>query len=120
MTEATSFPLREISMKWTKKEVGLLITVLGILFILSNIAANFIMIRYYDASMLHANEYKTKKSALIIQESDRSVPHPFYGLTWLNWQPLANNLTNEPLIGYISPKPPEKEIKVLVLGGSVA
>jgi hypothetical protein len=107
-------------MNLSKKEWVLVVCSWVLVILVINIATLFIVKKQLGVFPFGA-EYREKKAHLRIPVSPVQWPHPYFGLTTAGQATLPENqLTNEPLFNQISPRSGNKEIKVLVLGGSVA
>jgi hypothetical protein len=104
----------------TKKSLLILSVIALLLFVFTNIVSYYAIKRLYGVSMFDGDAYAEKKRSLIKRPDESQIPHPFFGMTRLDWHVYKNPLTDEPLFHHISARPVANEIVVLVVGGSVA
>jgi hypothetical protein len=106
-------------MSWTKSEKILILLVVGILFLIVNVASYFIIKNILNVSIYEAEYYLEQKRFV---KSLGSKVHPFYGFTEANQVGFDSDVSVERNFISISPSKlnNSQTIKVLVLGGSVA
>lgn len=107
-------------MGFNKTNIALLTGVLFILFILVNTVSFYILKANWGISPFAGQAYLDRKNTYHINPTVEQWPHPYFGLTRGDWERYPNKLSNEPLFYHITKASPQQEIKVLVLGGSVA
>ncbi len=105
-------------MSLTKKESSLLGSVLLLLFVLSNLLSHFVMKQSWEISVFDEG-YALEQSRFVKIKGAYFV-HPFYGLNSATAVGFQSDVSVENNFQRVSSKPVSGEIKVLVLGGSVA
>ena len=106
-------------MNWTKAEMKLIAVVLIFIFILANLGSYFVIKSVLDISIYHEN-YENEQRKFIKNIGDKV--HPFYGLSSGNKVGFQSDISVENNFISVSPSSLnyDEQIKVLVLGGSVA
>ena len=91
-----------------------------IFFVVVNIFSYFRINSLIGASIFDHKKYLTIK-ANFVKNNKGTLPHPFLGSTSTKLISLDSTISNEPMFHSVSKKPTsKKEIKILILGGSVA
>jgi hypothetical protein len=97
--------------------VGLLIavTVLAL-----NIGSYVILLYFYDLNILDKSQYAAFKEHFIKPLNRATFPHPYLGLISFSDEVYQNSLSNEPLFVRVHKSKNPRDVRVLLLGGSVA
>jgi hypothetical protein len=105
-------------MSLTRKEWALVGVVFLFLFLIVNAVSHYIIRSYLQVS-IYGPEYESERNRFV-KNRDRAKVHPYYGLNSSTEQGFDSLLSSENSFIRVSPRPSENEIKILVLGGSVA
>lgn len=88
-------------------------------FIFVNLISFYKIISFVGVSIFEHEKYQIIK-ANFTKDTKGTLPHPFLGYTATKQIPLVTSISNEPMFHSISKKPKKNEVKILILGGSVA
>ena len=106
-------------MSSTKKKFLFSIFYFLFLFLMANLASYLIMKNILGISIYNLSSYEAKQTRFL-KNKNRSSVHPFYGINEEGFSGFESKLSQENNFNSISKKPLKGEIKILVLGGSVA
>lgn len=109
-----------LNMNLTKKDWGLFIVTIVILFLFINVLSYYIILSKTGLSIYDTEKYLKYKNSFYKNLDKGSVPHPFFGIGFQGGYSFQNDLTKEPIFEKISDIKDKNPIRVLVLGGSVA
>jgi len=105
-------------MNWTKREWMLVGVVTLFLTGIINFVSHYVIISYLEVSIYNAL-YEMERQKYV-GTKDSAKAHPFYGLSSAVERGFDSSVSIEDNFLRVSPKPHNDEIKVLILGGSVA
>ena len=105
-------------MNWTKLEWMLVGVVTLFLTGIINLFSHYVIISYLEVS-IYDTSYEMKRQ-LFVKTKGSAKAHPFYGLNSAVERGFDSPVSVEDNFLRVSPKPHNNEIKVLILGGSVA
>lgn len=97
-----------------------LLAVIAITIVLLNVAS-YLMLRYlFKADIYDDAAYSGFKQKLMTPKAQASIPHPYLGKLDLGGETFASPLSDEPLFNKIHQSSNPHDVKILILGGSVA
>lgn len=111
-----------MSFSWSNRKkliVALLVTIINTL-ILSNIAS-YAALRYiYNVDIYDNSSYRDYKKKNLFDNRNGTIVHPYIGKMELGSVPFQNGISTEPLFERIDKASNPSDIRILILGGSVA
>lgn len=108
-------------MSWISgKKLAELTAIIVITLLLLNCAA-YLMLRYlFKADIYDDAAYRSFKQKLMTPKDQASIPHPYLGKLDLGGEKVASPLSDEPLFNKVYQSSNPRDVKILILGGSVA
>ena len=102
-----------------KRDIALILSVLVILFVISNIFSHYI-IKSYVGVGVYEDSYLETKRVYLMDENAAQYVHPFFGLANVRAIKLESELSDEPMFSNVDHVGSNRGPKILILGGSVA
>lgn len=111
-----------MNFSWRKRKnliVASLVTIANTLISLN--IASYAALRYlYNVNIYDNTSYGDYKKRTLFDNRNGSIAHPYVGKMELGSVPFQNEISTEPLFQRIDKASGESDVKILILGGSVA
>jgi hypothetical protein len=88
--------------------------------VILNVVAYFVMKYTFGINVYDGPAYEVFRKSLIKNDDDASIPHPYIGKIVFGGEVFKSALSSEPLFDRVYHSKSKDDIKVLILGGSMA